>query len=331
MADSPNIYIFHGNDDTAMRDAVAEMQSKLGDANAAAMNTSHLEGASLTLDALRNAAMASPFLASHRLVVASGASKVFSAEGVRKLFFDFLQQIPSTTKLVLLENPSLVVKKKPKHWLLKWAESEGDRIFVRACDLPEGWQMETWLLKKSEELGAKMMPDAAHELEHLVGNNKEAAILEIKKLMAYTGYSGTIQKTHVEKVGTQIGDQGDFFKLVDSMTSGNTARTMELLRDLLQEQDHILLFFSLVGQFRLLLETKELLETGRGDVDFAKELGIHPYRAEKLAAQARRFTMPTLETIYQRLVDLDLQIKTGEMEPDLAMETFIAQLTAQAV
>jgi DNA polymerase-3 subunit delta len=74
-----------------------------------------------------------------------------------------------------------------------------------------------------------------------------------------------------------------------------------------------------------------LVDTGRGDVDIAGELGIHPYRAEKLAAQSRRFTMETLEAIYLRLLDLDEQVKTGKIDSDLAMETFVASLTVQAV
>ena len=106
---------------------------------------------------------------------------------------------------------------------------------------------------------------------------------------------------------------------------------MGMMEHLLQERDQIMLFFSLVGHFRLLIQARELVETGRGDVDISKELGIHPFRAEKLAVQARRFSIETLETIYERLLELDEQIKTGKIDADLAMETFVAGISAQAV
>jgi DNA polymerase III delta subunit len=73
-----------------------------------------------------------------------------------------------------------------------------------------------------------------------------------------------------------------------------------------------------------------MLDGGKGDKDIARQFGIHPYRAEKLAAQARRFSLGALERVYRRLLVLDEEIKTGEMEADLAMETFAASLSAQA-
>lgn len=334
MSETPNIYILHGDDDTAMQEVVAEIQSKLGDENVAAVNTIVLKAPELNLNSLRNAAMAIPFLASHRLVITLGASKVFSGEGTRKLFLDLLEQIPTSTKLVLIENPPLQEKreriknKAPKHWLHKWANFVGNRVFLHAYDLLEGAEMKGWIRDKANELGADMLPDAVAELERLVGSNKEAATLEIEKLLAHAAYSRSISRADVELVSAPIGDKGDFFALVDSITGGNGTHAMELLETLLEEQDHILLFFSLVSHFRLLLETKELLDTGRGDVDVPGELGIHPYRAEKLAAQARRFSIQTLTAIYQRLAELDFQIKTGEIKPNLAMETFVASLSA---
>jgi DNA polymerase-3 subunit delta len=80
----------------------------------------------------------------------------------------------------------------------------------------------------------------------------------------------------------------------------------------------------------LLLQARELVAAGRSDAEISKDLGIHPFRAEKMAAQSKRFTIETLEAIYERLLVLDEQIKTGEIQAELAMETFVASLSAQA-
>jgi len=336
MTEGPTVYLFHGEDENAMYAAVAGLQSKIGDTATVEMNTTRLEGSALTLDALRNAVMATPFLASHRLVVAKGSSKVFAGEGTRKLFLDLLNQAPPSTKLVLLENPALQEKKErdkktpPKHWLLKWTISAEGRAHIHVYDLPKGQQMAAWIREKTKELGGEIQPQAASSLAELVGTDKDAATQEIEKLLAYSGYRQPIEAADVNAVSLTSGEQGDFFALIDSLTAGNSARAMDMLEKLLLERELIVLFFSLVGHFRLLLQARELVETGRGDVDIAKELGIHPYRAEKLAAQARRFTMETLEAIYVRLLDLDEQIKTGKIEPDLAMEIFVAGLSPQA-
>jgi DNA polymerase-3 subunit delta len=179
-------------------------------------------------------------------------------------------------------------------------------------------------------LGGEIQPQAAASLAEMVGTDKEAATQEIEKLLAHAGYRRPVEAADVEAVSLTSGEQGDFFALIDSLTGGNSARAMDMLEKLLQEREQIVLFFSLVAHFRLLIQAREIVDTGRGDVDIARELGIHPYRAEKLAMQARRFTLGTLEEIYQGLLDLDEQIKTGKIDADLAMEVFVAGLSAQA-
>lgn len=334
MTEQPSVYLFHGNDETAMQDAVSGLQSKLGDTSTAEMNTAHFEGPSISFDALRNAAQAAPFLAKRRLVTVKNANKVFSTEASKDRFLDFLDQVPASTGLVLLEIHDQTkdeLRKWERHWLPKWAAKAGGHAYVREFFLPKGAQMAAWIRDKTRELGGELQPQAAAYLAQLVGTDKEAALQEIEKLLAYAAYRRPVEAADVALISLPSGEQGDFFALVDSLVGGNSARAMEMLEALLLERDHIMLFFSLVGHFRLLIQARELVETGRGNVDISKELNIHPYRAEKLAAQARRFKMETLEAIYQRLLDLDEQIKTGKIESDLAMETLVAGLSAQAV
>ena len=65
------------------------------------------------------------------------------------------------------------------------------------------------------------------------------------------------------------------------------------------------------------------------EAEVAKELHIHPYRAKKLTAEARRLSLDGLEAIYNRLLDYDLKIKTGKIEAELALETLVVTLTTQ--
>lgn len=331
MAESPVVYLLYGDDETAIHAVVAGLQSKLGDPTTAEMNRANFEAPSIPFEELHNAAHAAPFLAERRLVTVKNASKVFSAEGKKQRFLEFLDQAPSSTGLVLIEILSADDRKKwDRHWLSKWASKAGSRAFVREFNLPKGQQTGSWIREKAKELGGEMQSQAALALAELVGTDKESAAREVEKLLAYAGYSRPVEAADVAAVSLTSGDQGDFFALIDSLIGGDSARAMDMLEKLLQEREQIALFFSLVGHFRLLLQTRELVETGRGDVDVAKQFGIHPYRAEKLAAQARRFTLATLDSIYQRLLDLDEQIKTGKMEPELAMEVFVAGLSLQA-
>jgi DNA polymerase-3 subunit delta len=101
---------------------------------------------------------------------------------------------------------------------------------------------------------------------------------------------------------------------------------MGLLQRLMSEQDFPSLFGMIVRQFRLLLLAKEVIEGGGRKEEVTRVLGIHPYVAEKLTSQARHFSLPALEAVYRRLLEIDEMIKTGRMEGDVALDAFVAEL-----
>lgn len=325
MASKPSVYIFMGEDETAIRSEVAKLTSKLGDAAAAEMNTTRLE-AGANVDTLRRAALAAPFLAERRLVIAQQVSKTFAAAEARARFTDFLNEVPASTALVLIEPAAL----EDKHWLMKWADKAAGQAFVREFNLPQGAQLANWLMARAKELGGELQPQAAAALAQLQATDKGSAENELQKLLAYANYSRPITAADVAEISLSSGDHGDFFALADALSAANGQRAMQTLLPLLEESDKILLYFSMVGHFRALLQSRDLLDAGKGEADIVKELRMHPYRAKKMTAQARNFSSRALQNIYERLLFYDKQVKTGVITPELAMQTFVAELSVQA-
>lgn len=325
MATKPCVYVFMGEDDTAIREEVGKLARKLGDPATAEMNTTRLEPGA-NLDALRRAALAAPFLAERRLVIAQQTAKTYNATEPRGRFLEFLSEVPDSTALVLIEPAAL----EDRHWLMKWADAAEGRAFVRGFNLPEGAQLASWLIQRAKELGGELQPQAAATLAQLQATDKASAEQELHKLLAFANYSRPVTIADVQLLSLPSGEHGDFFALADALSASNGTRAMQALLPLLEERDLILLYFSMVGHFRALLQSRDLLDAGQGEADIAKQLGMHPYRAKKMAVQARLFSLQSLERIYARLLEYDEQIKTGEIEPRLAMQTFVAELSLQA-
>jgi DNA polymerase III delta subunit len=86
----------------------------------------------------------------------------------------------------------------------------------------------------------------------------------------------------------------------------------------------------IVRQVRLLLLFKEAQADRIPPADIPKEIGAHPYAVSKLAPQAANFELSGLEALFFRLEELDHQIKTGGIEVDIALNTFVAEVTASA-
>jgi DNA polymerase III delta subunit len=327
MVSIPTIYLFHGEDRPAIAQALASLQARLGEPSTVEMNSTRFE-APFSLDDLRAAALASPFLADRRLVVVEEASRAYPRADSRTAFIALLEEVPTTTALVLVERSSLA----RNHWLHKWAASTGDRAFIREFALPKGGAMVAWIQEKAQEKGGEIQPQAASSLAALLGSDTLAAEHELEKLLAYANYARLITAEDVALLALEIGEQGDFFGLIDALSTGASTQAMSALHKLLAERDPISLFFGLVGHFRALIQIREILEQGGGPPEMKQAIGTNSdFRVNKLAGQARRFSLASLEIIYDRLLDLDHQIKTGEASPELAMELLTAALGAQPV
>ena len=72
----------------------------------------------------------------------------------------------------------------------------------------------------------------------------------------------------------------------------------------------------------------DLAERGIASDQATAQLKLHPFVARKTAEQARNFSLPQLEAIYQKLLDTDIAIKTGRHEPMLALDLLVVELTS---
>jgi DNA polymerase III delta subunit len=60
--------------------------------------------------------------------------------------------------------------------------------------------------------------------------------------------------------------------------------------------------------------------------DMASTLGIKPFEADKLSRLGRGFSVEQLEGIYHSLLDTDIRMKTGRIQPALALDLLVAGL-----
>ena len=79
----------------------------------------------------------------------------------------------------------------------------------------------------------------------------------------------------------------------------------------------------LANQFRIMYQSKELLIKGYSEKDIASILKIHPYRVKLAIQNSRSYNSNTLLKYINDLADIDLNIKKGKLNKDLALELFI--------
>ena len=326
----PVVYIFHGDDEFATSQALAGIESQMGDPSTAEMNTTYLDGRVLNLDELVRATRSMPFLAERRLVVLTDPLGAMKSSKARDKFKSILESVPPTTALVIQISKPLVDprarRKGQTHWLEKWAGTQEGKVFLREFSVPKGPQMANWIRGQAKERGGDFSHPAAALLGSFVGDDPRLAAQEIEKLLAYVNYQRPVDPDDVEYLVAYTGETS-VFDMVDALGARNGSEAQRLLHRLLEEDDPLRLFGMVVRQFRLLLLTRELLDAGTRDTEIATAIKSHPFVVRKLRGQVRNFSLPQLEVIYHKLLDIDQAIKTGKIDGDVALDTFVAALT----
>jgi DNA polymerase-3 subunit delta len=191
--------------------------------------------------------------------------------------------------------------------------------------------MARWISQRARDLKGTISPAAAAALAYKAGADTRIAMHELDKLLAFVNYRRTIEQDDVEQVSTDSSET-NIFNYVDALSQRNASQAMKLLRRLLDEQDPLFIMAMVIRQFRLLLLGRNLLEANASIEEAKKAIDTYStWLARKVLDQARRFNIETLEAVYRRLLAMDTAIKSGEVDTDVALETFTAAFTSPPV
>ena len=156
-----------------------------------------------------------------------------------------------------------------------------------------------------------------------IGNNPLIIKNEINKIKIYKGDDKTITDKDILNLTTKKVEI-DIFKLIDYIVKKDKDKALELYYEILKmNEEPIKIIVILANQFRLMYQSKELLKKGYSEKDIASTLKIHPYRIKLAIQNGRNYTKETLLKYLNSLADIDIGIKTGTLNKDLALELFI--------
>ena len=326
----PVVYIFYGDDVVAINESIAELKSRIGDPSTTELNYSAIDGRSLAIEQLETAGRSLPFLADRRLTVLNHPLALMQSEANRKRVMALLEALPDKSAVVLAEHRPLQNAKEKrqgkKHWLLKWGEKMGGKVYAREYSAPSDSQLTGWIIERARKMGGEIEPQAASKLAKLVGSDVRLADQEINKLLMYVNFERPVTETDVEEL-TALQPEGGIFDLVDALGNRNRKKAISEFHRLLVDNDVQSIFGMIVRQFRLLVQSREIIDQQGGKQEIANLLKVHPYVGEKIAGQARHFTQPQLDGIFHRLLEIDSGLKTGKMSTDLSIDLLIAEIT----
>lgn len=192
-------------------------------------------------------------------------------------------------------------------------------------ELLEGENLKNWAKKEIENYKVKIHLIALEKLIDYVGNDLWQMANEIRKLVSYKENKKIEVKDIELLVKPKI--EPEIFKTIDAIASKNKKQALELIHKHLEKGDNPLYLLSMINfQFRNLLTIRDLIEKNKSPYTLLAETKLHPYVIKKSCSQAQKFKIDELKKIYQKIFQVDLAIKTGKVEPEVALDIFIAEI-----
>ena len=293
-------------------------------------NRHQLTGGQFNLPELLAVCNALPFMDSRRLVVVTGLlgtleSRGGRGRGTRSLgewdkLADAIPQMPGTTLLFLVDGP--IAESNP---LLRSLRNVAQAQHLQA---PTGEALARYVKELAQDKGAGISPAAIRTITDLVGNDLWTLDRELEKLCLYAS-GRNIEESDIQELVSQV-REASIFNAVDAMIDGRPEVALRLLQRLRQDGAALPYIISMVErQLRLVCLARYWGEQRVSPQELAGKLGVPPFVARKTAEQARRNSWPDLDRRYRRLLEADLDFKTGRVDSeDLALELLVVDLAA---
>lgn len=188
---------------------------------------------------------------------------------------------------------------------------------------------EVYIKRSVEASGLEMDRQTLALFVQLTDLDLTKAMNELQKLRIYAGNQSQITQKDLLALIPKSLDH-NLFDLTDHLLQGRTEQALRLYQDLLlQGEETIKLNAVLISQLRLYLQTQILMKLGYQQSNIAKTLGIHPYRVKLAMQRVRKFAPKRLQQLYDRLIENDYLVKTGQMDKELLFELTVLEAAGQ--
>ncbi|MDU4960730.1 MAG: DNA polymerase III subunit delta [Sporomusaceae bacterium] len=219
-----------------------------------------------------------------------------------------LQDIGPDTHILLLAGEKVDKRRK----LYKTVEKAG--VIVELLPL-KAREARDWILERFRQAQKTIAPEALTYLLTGISFMPQLSVgfleNEIDKILLHSGSRQRIDEADVKATLAGI-PEVNIFAMIDAMSQKDSRLALRLLDDQLGVGEPPMRLLMLIArQVRALLYTKELAGQGSSARDIAKTLSLHPFIAEKMLGQARRFSPAGLKRILLMISDADRAIKTG--------------------
>lgn len=315
------IYFLHGEDSFRSKKKLEEMIKGYKKVHKSGFNLIYIDAKEKDFNDFYSHLKINSMFAEKKLIIIKNifSAKNGSASGWQEEFLEKLNNIEDLKDIVIIFE-----EEKPDQ-RLKFFKALQKKVKCQESDFMQPAVLKKWISQEFEKNKTKVSEEAINLLMSFIKNDLWRLSNEINKLSNYKK-GGVVEKKDVElQVKPDI--ENDIFKTIEAVASKNKKQALSLLHKHLENGDNALYLLTMFAyQFKNLLIIKDLIERGLPYQSIAKKSGLHPFVVQKTYYACNQFSLEQLKKIYQKIFQIDSDIKTGKIEPEMSLDMFIASI-----
>lgn len=323
------VYLFYGEEFLLSQMMLENLKKATIKAEFEQLNFHTIDGKNTTVEEIINACETLPFMDDRRLVLVAespllSGSSTFSTKDIDRLC-DYVGKVSNVCHLIFT---SKKIDKKRK--LVKAIEKHGSLVEYNKLDRRDlsKWIAKRFKLEKKsiEENALQLFIESSDYLNKDSKANLNDIENEIKKLLAYTMDKSIVEIQDVEE-SIEVNLDTNIFKMLELIGTRSIGQGLKLMNILFQDgEPPIKVLFMIVRQFRLIYQCKLLQSRGYSANDIAKMIGERSFVVTKALTQARTFSYEKLISIYDYAAQMDIKMKSGQIDTKLALEMLLMKV-----
>ena len=314
---APIIAYYRGDDGWSLDRATALIARDLTEASGAPPDRWRTAAAETTIAVIGEHVATAPMFGGGTVAIVIDPAPLLRSKADREALESAIRTVAPGNALVFIEQGNAGTKRSAALQSLETAVLAAGG-HAREFRAPLEGQLAAWIEGRARDLGVRLGPGAAKELARRVGGfvregdvdrqrQGSLAVAELEKLGLYR-VDGTVGEDDVRALVSEVVPDSTW-AFLDAVAERRASVAGPLLDRLIESTPEPVILVQLHRRLHELLEIADRLAEGASVASLVRTMGMKPFRAEKLASQARLWSLAELEAALEDVLDLDIMAK----------------------
>jgi len=320
-----SISVHFGDEEYLLQQSVVQMRQKLLDPAMGSLGHKQIDSPSI--EAVLEAIGAVYFnlggktlIEIHNFAFLSKAASHPSDEKAIQELMQLLENVDDSKHIAFISDKVNRTIKFPK-WLVSGKSVKVDIHEFKALNFWQTDEAIRLLLHECKQRNLQIEPKAAMVLVEHLGIAMRPLLTEVEKLATYAiGRSITVKDVSL----LCAHDENTFKMLADWLQQKNRQEVFGILEELLLRQHPVALFALIQSWLGNLFRLRYWQKQGLQEKDMADRTKKHPFKIKKDLQEFSQVPFERLDTLREKVIQLEWQSKSGQLNARLALEILMA-------